>query len=168
MSEIESSGPGSKTLLLVGLLIGLLIGGGVMLVLDLGAPPPTPEEMAEKKRRAALEPPKELFPVVFDRLTVPIYAKRSNGPSRYIGNYFIEVKLEVAEERKKISVERYKDRLQHGFLSAITKGSFMQEGSTTELDLDKIAAALKSKAGEIVGEGIVQNVVVTNARRVSN
>ena len=168
-AEVEpAGGPGSKTLLLVGLALGLLIGGGAMLVLDLGAPPPTAEEIEAQKKKEAEKPPAELFPVKFDRLTVPIYVKRSNGSSRYLGNYFVAVKLEVADEKNKIRVERLKDRLQHGFLSSITSGAYMKEGSQTELDLDKLSSLLKKKADEVVGKNIIVNVAVTEALRVSN
>jgi len=44
----------------------------------------------------------------------------------------------------------------------------MREDSSTELDVDKIAALLKAKAVEVVGADVVRSITVTKSMRVAN
>ena len=164
-SDVDVQGGGSaKGLLVLGLLGGLLIGGGVAyyLLKDQIAGP-----SEEKEVQKAAEPTDPLQAVRFERLTVPIYQRTGNS-RRYIGNFFINIDVLVAGDDNLIAVRRSEPQLQHAFISAISSADLMQEDSPQQLDMEKTARLLKSRANAVLGTNIVENVSVVEAMRIPN
>ncbi|TNE60649.1 MAG: hypothetical protein EP335_18620 [Alphaproteobacteria bacterium] len=164
--KMDSQGGGSgKMLLVLGLLGGLALGGGLgyFYSKQSGGDQPT----ANGEHAAKPEKPKgELMSVVFERLAVPIYSHR-NDSSRFVGNYFVDITVETRGNDNQITVKKAEPRLQHAFLSAISKNDLMREDAPLELDVDKAGTVLKDKADEVLGAGIVERVLVTNAMRLT-
>lgn len=164
MSEevTENEGGSGKVFLVLGLLIGAGLGAGGGFYMFSGSSNGTTEEAQEVQA-----PKGDLTAIPFERLAVPIYVVR-NGNRRYIGNYFIDLQVNVRGADNQIAVKRSLTQLQHGFISAITKNNVMREDSPTELDIDKAANILKSKAAEVIGAGIVESVTITKSMRIGN
>jgi len=165
MSEETTQESGSgKVFLVLGLLIGagLGAGGGFYLFGGSSGGDGTESPAAvEQDNRVPLQA------VPFERIAVPIYAKRGTT-RRYIGNYFVDLHVNVRGEENQIAVKRSKSQLQHAFISAISKADLMREDSPTELDVDKASVILKTKAADVLGAGVVESVTVTKSMRVSN
>jgi len=162
-NEVEAGGS-AKGLLVLGLLGGLLIGGGLAyyyLKDQIGSG--DSGETADQKEEN-LEP---LQAVRFERLTVPIYI-RSGNSSRYIGNFFINIDVLVRGDDNIIAVKRSEPQLQHAFISAISNANLMREGSSQQLDMEKTAELLKTKANEVLGSNAVADVSVVEAMRIPN
>ena len=165
-SDVDVQGGGSaKGLLVLGLLGGLLIGGGVAyyLLKDQVAAPEGDQQETEK----APEPTEPLQAVRFERLTVPIYQRTGNS-RRYIGNFFINIDVLVSGDDNLIAVRRSEPQLQHAFISAISSSDLMQENSPQQLDMEKTARLLKSRANAVLGSNIVEEVSVVEAMRIPN
>ena len=158
----EKSGGGGKILLIVGLLAGLAIGGGAVFffLLPKGGEEGA-EEVAEKK------PPVELTSIMFEKLPVPIY-RRHKGQARFIGNFFIDLNVNVEGNDNAVTVRRSMTRLQHAFLSEVGTGKLMRENSPTELDVDRAGKALAAAANKVLGDGTVHSVSIVTAVRTAN
>jgi len=162
--NIESEGGGSgKVFLVLGLLGGLALGGGLgyFYSKQYGAQP-DPNAAHEEKA----EPKGDLLSVPFDRLAVPIFA-RAGGSSRFVGNYFVDIKVETRGEENQIKIRKAQPQLQQAFLSAISKNDMMRDDAPLEIDVDKAGDILKKKATEVLGAGVVEKVLITSAMRVS-
>lgn len=162
-TETESEGGSGKVFLILGLLVGVAVGGG-------GGYFMSGDDEAEatgnsKTEKKVAKPRDPLISVPFERISIPIYAERGNS-RRFIGNYFVDVDVQVSGETNQIAVKRSISQLTHGFISAISKANLMSENNPTELDLDKAAKVLKKRADSIMGKGIVSNVVITEAVRM--
>lgn len=165
MSEdaVEEGGGSGKVLLILGLVLGVGIGGGAgyfMSGQDAGAPTDAEETVKEEK------PKGDLLPIDIEKLTVPIYSVR-NDSRRFIGNFFVDVRLQVYGQDKQITVKRAETQLQHAFLSAMSRADLMVEGSGSEIDFDKAARILKARADEILGAGIVEDVSIVKSVRMT-
>lgn len=165
MSDDEGANEGGsgKVFLVLGLLLGggLGAGGGYYYFQE---PAKDGAEETEAVEKVVYE---DLIPITFERIAVPIFTKRGNT-RRYVGNYFIDLDVNVVGLDDQILVKRSQAQLQHAFISAVTKGDLMREDSSTELDVDKIAALLKAKAVEVVGADVVRSITVTKSMRVAN
>jgi flagellar basal body-associated protein FliL len=157
----ETEGGSGKIFLILGLMIGIAAGAGGFYFMG-GSPEKSGTEDSKKHKKAEI-----LIPVLFERLAVPIYSVRGNS-RRYIGNYFIDLKVLVRGSENQILVKRSMPQLQHAFIAAISKADLMREGSSTELDIDAVSKLLKAKAVEVVGADIVVSVVVSQSMRISN
>lgn len=160
-SQVEGEGGSGKVFLIMGLLLGIGAGagGGYFFFADKNTGSETSEKSAPKKAR------QPLISVPFERIAVPIYAEVGNS-RRFIGNYFIDINVQVEGETNQIAIKRSVSQLTHGFISAISKANLMQEDNRTELDMDKASDVLKRKAVEIMGSGIVESVTITEAVRM--
>ncbi len=166
MSEdtVEAEGGSGKVFLVLGVLIGAGLGaGGGYYYFGSSADHETESQTAIEKKA----PIEETIAIPFDRLAVPIYTKRGNK-RRYVGNYFIELKVNVVGADNQIAVKRSMAELQHAFISAITKANLMREDAPTELDVDKAAKILKAKADAVIGAGTIKSVTVFKSMRISN
>jgi hypothetical protein len=67
-----------------------------------------------------------------------------------------------------IAVRRSEPQLQHAFISAISNENLMREGSSQQLDMEKTAKLLKTKANEVLGSNAVADVSVIEAMRIPN
>ena len=161
----DAEGSSGKVFLVLGLLLGVGLGGGGGYYYFGGSGEEATEGTVEEVIEAA--PVEELIPITFERIAVPIYATRGTS-RRYVGNYFLDLHVNVVGQDDQILVKRSLSQLQHAFISAITKGDLMREESRTELDIDKAAELLKNKAAEVVGAGVVKSVTITKSMRVSN
>jgi len=159
--EAEGDSGSGKVFLVLGLLLGAGLGGGGGYYYFGGSG----EEAAPEDVTEEVAPAEELIPITFERIAVPIYATRGTS-RRYIGNYFLDLHVNVVGQEDQILVKRSLAQLQHAFISAITKGDLMREGSRTELDIDKAADLLKNKAAEVVGAGVVKSVTITKSMRI--
>lgn len=162
-NDVEAGGS-AKGLLVLGLLGGLLIGGGLAYYYLKDQIAPGTAEVSSEKEKEYLEP---LQTVRFERLTVPIYA-RSGSSSSYIGNFFINIDVLVRGDDNLIAVRRSEPQLQHAFISAISNADLMREDSPQQLDMEKTARLLKSKANEVLGSNAVADVSVVEAMRIPN
>ncbi len=160
-TQVEGEGGSGKVFLIMGLLLGIGAGagGGYFFFADKEAGTENTENAAPKKVR------QQLISVPFERIAVPIYAEIGNS-RRFIGNYFIDINVQVEGEANQIAVKRSVSQLTHGFISAISKSNLMQEDNRTELDMDKASEVLKRKAVEVMGSGIVESVTITEAVRM--
>ena len=158
------AGGSAKGLLVLGLLGGLLIGGGLAYYFLKDQIPSTDSDSSAEQSQEELEP---LQAVRFERLTVPIYVRSGNN-SRYIGNFFINIDVLVRGDDNLIAVRRSEPQLQHAFISAISKGDLMVEGSSQQLDMEKTAQLLKTKANEVLGSDAITEVSVVEAMRIPN
>jgi hypothetical protein len=157
----EKSGGGGKILLIVGLLTGLGIGGGaVFFLLPQGEQGEAVEEIEDKA-------PVELTSITFEKMPVPIY-RRHNGQARFIGNFFIDLDVNVENDENAVKVRRSTTRLQHAFLSEIGTGHLMREDSPTELDVNRAGKVLASAANKVLGDDTVHSVSITTAIRTTN
>jgi hypothetical protein len=166
MSEDVTDGEGgsSKVFLVLGLIVGLGLGaGGGFYYFGAGG---GDGEVAEDGSPSE-ENREPVIPIAFDRLAVPIYATRGNS-RRYIGNYFVDLHVNVRGADNQIAVKRSMSQLQHAFVSAISRAELMREESPTELDIDKAADLLEAKANEVLGTGIIDSVTISKSMRVSN
>lgn len=161
MIETEGGGSG-KVFLVLGLLAGVAIGGGFSYYYfgSQGGDSAAQEKVEKKK------PKGQAFNIKFERVAVPIYLRRDSG-TRFLGNYFIDLSLQVYGEQDQISVRRMEPQLQHAFISVISSSNLMREDSPMELDNAKAAAAIKKRANEVLGDSIVDSVSILNAMRVS-
>jgi hypothetical protein len=158
----EKSGGGGKLLLIVGLLAGLAIGGAVVyFLLPQGSGEETVEE-AEPEDKG----PVELTSIMIEKMPVPIY-RRHNGQARFIGNFFIDLDINVESDENAILVRRSLTRLKHAFLSEVGTGQLMREDSPTELDVNRAGKRLTQAANKVLGDGIVHSVTITTAIRTS-
>ncbi len=160
--EGESGGSG-KVLLILGLLVGAGIGAGAGIFLSGGDEGAATEAEAKVEEE---EPKGELLPIDFEKLAVPIYTVRGSN-RRFVGNFFIDVKLQVYGQEKQISVKRSEAQLQHAFLSAMSKADLMKDEASSEMDFDKAASILKAEADRILGGDIVANVSIIKSVRMS-
>lgn len=160
----EDAGGSAKGLLVLGLLGGLLIGGGLAYYFLKDQIPSADGETSDEQEQEELEP---LQAVRFERLTVPIYV-RSGNSSRYIGNFFINIDVLVRGNDNLIAVRRSEPQLQHAFISAISNGDLMTEGTSQQLDLEKTSRLLKAKANEVLGSNTITDVSVVEAMRIPN
>ncbi len=159
----DEAGGSAKGLLILGLLGGLLIGGGLAYYfLKDQLPSANGDSAAEQEED--LEP---LQAVRFERLTVPIYVG-SGSKSRYIGNFFINIDVLVRGNDNLIAVRRSEPQLQHAFISAISNGDLMSEGSSQQLDLEKTSRLLKAKANEVLGSNAIADISIVEAMRIPN
>jgi len=164
-TDNEAEGGSGKVFLVLGLLLGVGLGGGGGYYYFGGSGDDAAENAVEETVEAV--PVEELIPITFERIAVPIYATRGSS-RRYVGNYFLDLHVNVVGQDDQILVKRSLSQLQHAFISAITKADLMREDSRTELDIDKAAELLKNKAAEVVGSGVVKSVTITKSMRVSN
>lgn len=155
----EAEGGSGKVFLVLGLMVGAVLGGGGGFYLFGGS-----EEDKPKEETVVQE---ELEQIIFERIAVPIYATRGDR-RRYLGNYFVDLHVNVRGADNQIAVKRSQSQLQHAFISAITKSDLMREDAPTELDIDKVSAVLKDKAAEVIGPGIVESVTINKSMRISN
>ncbi|WP_262691532.1 hypothetical protein [Kordiimonas aestuarii] len=163
-SSIETEGGGSgKVLLVLGLLGGLAVGGGLGYYYSKSAGGGEDGTKTEQVKKAPKGP---LIDIDFERIAVPIYAKTENG-QRFLGNYFVDLAVQVRGDDHQIAVRRAETQLQHAFVSAISRTDLMREDSPLELDVDKIGTTLTAKANEILGKGVVEAVRVKNAMRLN-
>ncbi|WCL52989.1 hypothetical protein [Gimibacter soli] len=159
-------GKGSKMLLIVGLVLGLGLGaGGGFFLFGNQA------EEGAADEHAAAEPEVPAGPTdpqshTIERLAVPIYASRG-GKMSFLGNYFIDLTIEVDGAENLDKVRAAGPRLQHAFISAISKTDLMRADSPMELDLDKAADVLKERANSVLGNDVVYAVSVSKAVRAS-
>ncbi len=156
----EGSGSG-KLFLILGLLGGIAIGGGLGYYYFKSMAPAHEAEAEVKKK-----PSGPLLTVGFERIAVPIYVKSGNS-ARFVGNYFVDLAVQVHGNENQILVKRSQPQLQHAFIAAISKNDLMREDSPLQLDHDKVAAVLKKKAAEIVGPNVVENISILNTMRLS-
>lgn len=164
-SDIDVEGGSSaRGLLVLGLLGGLLVGGGVAyyFMKDQIA---SPDSEAEQEQSAESRIP--LQAIRFERLTVPIYTQ-TGGSRRYIGNFFINIDVLVRGDENVIAVRRSEPQLQHAFISAISNANLMREDSPQQLDLDKTADLLKTRANSVLASDVVAEVSVVEALRIPN
>lgn len=167
MSEdtVEDEGGGSgKVLLILGLILGVGIGGGAGYFMSGSGGEETPAGAEEKVEEE--KPKGDLLPIDIEKLTVPIYSVRNNS-RRFIGNFFVDVRLQVYGQEKQIAVKRAETQLQHAFLSAMSKEDLMAEGSGADIDFDKAAKILKARADAILGAGVVENVSIVKSVRMA-
>lgn len=165
MSEetVAEEGGSGKVFLILGLLVGLGLGaGGGFYYFGGSSDSGGDEATAEEQRVEQREP---LTPIEFERIAVPIYATRGTRRS-YIGNYFIDLNVNVRGADNQIAVKRSMSKLQHSFISVISRSDLMQEENPTELDVDKTAKLLKDKADEVLGAGIVESITINNSMRI--
>jgi len=162
-ASVEQQGGGSgKVLLVLGLLGGLGLGGGLGYYYSKSAG----GDEAGAKEEVKVAPKGPLIDIDFERIAVPIYAKTDNS-QRFLGNYFVDVAVQVRGEKNQIAVRRAETQLQHAFVSAISRTDLMREDSPLELDVDKVGDVLKRKANEVLGGKIVEAVLVKNAMRLN-
>jgi len=166
MSEKTTEEGGSgKVFLVLGLLIGAGLGAGGGFYLFGGSSGGDDAENPTLVEQTNSAVPLQAVP--FERIAVPIYAKRGTT-RRYIGNYFVDLHVNVRGEENQIAVKRSQSQLQHAFISAISKADLMREDSPTELDVDKASGILKAKAADVLGAGVVESVTITQSMRISN
>ena len=165
----EAEGGSGKVFLVLGLLLGVGMGGGGGYYYFGGSGDDASKAaaVAGVEEVAERTPAEELIPIVFERIAVPIYTVRGTS-RRYVGNYFLDLHVNVVGQDDQILVKRSLSQLQHAFISAITKGDLMREDSRTELDIDKAAELLKNKAADVVGAGVVKSVTITKSMRIAN
>ncbi len=162
-ASVEPQGGGSgKIFLVLGLLGGLAVGGGLGYYYSKS----TAEEQQTPKEEVKVAPKGPLIDIDFERIAVPIYAKTDSG-QRFLGNYFVDVAVQVRGEKNQIAVRRAETQLQHAFVSAISRTDLMREDSPLELDVDKVGQVLQAKANEVLGGKIVEAVLVKNAMRLN-
>ena len=159
----EPEGGSGKVFLVLGLLGGLALGGGFGYYFFKNAAPMDEAATQHAKERKKKEP---LQSVAFDHVAVPIYA-RSNNNARFLGNYFVDLVVQVRGDDNLITVRRSEIQLQHSFISAISRNDLMREDSPLELDVDKVGALLTTKANEVLGPGIVEQVLVKSSMRLA-
>lgn len=159
ISTSEGSGSG-KVFLVLGLLAGVALGGGLSYYYF--STQPTAEEAAQEKKK----PKGPLLSVEFPRIAVPIYLKDQNR-SRFVGNYFVDLAVQVRGNDNQITVRRSEAQLQHAFIAAISQNDLMREDSPLELDHAKVAEVLKAKANSVLGAGTVENISILNSMRLS-
>lgn len=164
MSEetVAEEGGSGKVFLMLGLLVGLGLGAGGGFYYFGGSSGAGSEEATEEEKQEEREP---LTSIAFERIAVPIYAMRGSS-RRYIGNYFIDLNVNVRGSENQIAVKRSLSKLQHSFVSVISRSNLMREDSPTELDVDKTAKLLKTKADEVMGAGIVESITINNSMRI--
>ncbi|WP_417461792.1 hypothetical protein [Kordiimonas sp.] len=162
-SAMEPQGGGSgKVLLILGLLGGLALGGGLGYYYSKNTAGNTDTQKEEVKKA----PKGPVLSVDFERVAVPLYSKSDSG-ARFLGNYFIDLVVQVRGEDRQIAVRRAETQLQHAFVSAISRADLMREDSPLELDVDKVGKVLQAKANEVLGPGVVEAVLVKNAMRLN-
>ena len=159
---VEPQGGSGKILLVLGLLGGLAVGGGLGYYYSKS----TAEDHGTPKEEVKAEPKGPLIDIDFERIAVPIYAKTGNS-QRFLGNYFIDIAVQVRGEKNQIAIKRAETQLQHAFVSAISRTDLMREDSPLELDVDKVGSVLQGKANEVLGGNIVEAVLVKNAMRLN-
>ena len=159
----DTGGSAGKALLLMGLLVGLGLGIGAGYLSFGGGKP----DSAMEEETAPEPMPTNLSTVPLERVAVPIYARRKER-SVYIGNYFLNLTVEVSGSENQSRVQASLPRLRHAFIRAISQTDLMREDQPLELDLDKAADILKQAANETLGEGTVYSVLVSSALRVPN
>lgn len=173
---MSEDGGGNKKLVLVGLLLGLIVGagGGFMVFKAIGggdiAPSSNVGDDTGAQETAETEPeidPRDLAPVKFERMALPIYRDMENGRRQFVGNYFIDFSLMVSSDGDQVLVRRSKPQLQHAFLTAIAENNMMRADSPQEIDNDRLAALLKRIANDVLGEKIVHLVAIDSTLRVS-
>ncbi|WP_020398831.1 hypothetical protein [Kordiimonas gwangyangensis] len=160
--SVEPQGGSGKILLVLGLLGGLAVGGGLGYYYSKSSA----EGQGAPKEEVKVAPKGPLIDIDFERIAVPIYAKTDNG-QRFLGNYFIDIAVQVRGEKNQIAIKRAETQLQHAFVSAISRNDLMREDSPLELDVDKVGNLLKGKANEVLGGKIVEAVLVKNAMRLN-
>ena len=158
----EKSGGGGKVLLIVMLLVGLAIGGGAVYFLL-----PQGGDEAVEVEEVEDEGPVELTSVTIEKMPVPIY-RRHNGRAQFIGNFFIDLDINVESDDNAVLVRRSLARLKHTFLSEIGAGSLMREDSPTELDVKRADQVLTSAANKVLGDGVVHSVMIVTAIRTAS
>lgn len=160
---MESEGGSGKALLVLGLLGGLALGGGLGYYYSKNAADSSPDSGTEEVKKELKGP---VLSIDFERVAVPLYSKSDSG-SRFLGNYFIDLVVQVRGEDRQIAVRRAETQLQHAFVSAISRADLMREDSPLELDVDKVGRVLQDKANEVLGQGVVEAVLVKNAMRLN-
>ncbi|WP_374763817.1 hypothetical protein [Yunchengibacter salinarum] len=172
MSEQElHSGPNTKMLIILGILVGLAIGigGGYIAFAQLGLAGggKTPDKSTSEETAKPAEPegPDNPVAVQFRRISVPVYTRR-NGNSRFAGNYFIDVDMIVDGEGHKARVEARTARIQHRMITVLTNHDVMKDGSQVELDTNKVADLLKAEVNALLSEKLIHSVEVINAVRM--
>jgi len=174
MSEpIEAApagGPSGKMLLIIGLALGVGLGGGGVYVMNSMAPPPAADgEAANEEPKEDIKPqPEDLKFETFERLAVPLHYKQRNGYTRLIGTYFMDVVVTTEDDAKKILVSRRKYDLRHRFNASITRGDVLVDGSTKELDVDKVRVLLLKEAQEVLGSDVVYSIAVDNLQLITH
>lgn len=160
----DAGGGGSKTLLILGLIIGIAIGGGaVFSFLGQQAPEPVANDVNGEPK----EPPKkvkELKAMDFDKLSIPVFQTR-RGKTYGAGNYIIEFKL-MCDPDSHEYVTKFRFALRQEILTALNKYDVMQDGSSMMIDYDKAAKAIHYAANKIVGDDKVEEVIIVNAVKV--
>lgn len=157
----QEAGGGGKVFLVMGLLAGVALGGGLSYYYFSNQAPAGEEGSVEKK-----VPKGPQFNIAFPRIAVPIYVK-SNNRSRFVGNYFVDLSVQVRGEENQILVRRSEAQLQHAFISAISQTDLMREDSPLELDGEKVSRVLKERANTLLGAGVVENISIINTMRLS-
>ncbi|MFC3051162.1 hypothetical protein [Kordiimonas pumila] len=162
-TTVEPEGGSSKVFLVLGLILGVGLGGGAGYYLSASkSEDDNSAEAIHEKEEKKKEP---IISIPFENMAVPIYATR-NSKRIFVGNYFVNVNVQVRGETRQIAIKRSVSQLTHGFISAISKSDLMDEENRTELDMDKAATILKQKADSIMGNGIVESVTITEAIRM--
>ncbi|MBL4787877.1 MAG: hypothetical protein JKY60_02080 [Kordiimonadaceae bacterium] len=163
-NEVENEGGSGKVFLVLGLILGVgLGGGGAYFYFDQNSAAVDGEEKTSKKVVK-----EETFPVRFDRLAVQIFRTTRSGRRRLVGNYFIDLQVNVFGEDNQITVIRSKAQIQHAFLAVISRSELMRDDSPTEIDHEKTVAVLKKRAVEILGADVVESVTIMQAMVITN
>ncbi|MCJ9430403.1 hypothetical protein [Kordiimonas marina] len=163
-ASLESESGSGKMLLVLGLLGGLAVGGGLGYFYSKQFGSHEGATTTSEAKPAKAEG--KLLSVPFDRLAVPIYM-HANGSSRFVGNYFVDIKVETHGEENQIKIRKAQPQLQQAFLSAISKNDMMRDDAPLEIDVDKAGDILKKKADEVLGPGVAERVLIMSALRVS-
>ena len=140
----------TKWLLVGGAVLALVLGGGVAYYLFLGD---------SESSRAALVSTKPGY-VAIDSLAAPVM--REGRLSHYI---HLVATVEVADEDNIERVANRKPALRDAFLRALYRVPIGTEGEVSALDLKAVKSRLLKAAREIVGEGVVGDVLLTRSVR---
>ncbi len=163
MSEdIVEEGGGGKALLIVGIVLGIAMGAGLGYFVFSGS-----EKGADVSQESEVIADEKMLTISFERVALPIYLTRSNGGrARFIGNYFLDISIEVEGDDDQARVNRARAPLTQAFISSISKGGFLQEG-TTEVDYPTATQKIKDAGNRLLGDNVIKRVSFTNVMRVS-
>ncbi|HUN52262.1 MAG TPA: hypothetical protein VMU42_14150 [Candidatus Sulfotelmatobacter sp.] len=143
----------NKKILILGTLGLALLGGGGGAYYMFGMKK-APEQKAEPA--AAVKPP-PVF-VQMDQMSIPIL--RGDRVNAY---YFVAVSLQVADETKRTIVNDRMPLIKDAFLREVYMHSAMRPDAPDSLDFDALKQRFMSLARQILGPGVVDDVLITRA-----